>query len=228
MSTTKEAGLGEILSKLLTKLTTAKGPASAARPAGLSKVKPNDVVKSTPYTSAAHPVGLSNVKESSAMTQGQLVALSYAKGFLEKCAQAEVAPEAVDEGGRLGSYIAGMFPGVGGGIHGAATAEDGDNKLWEGIKSMLGGTAGLVGGGLLGSKLGRLLGKGSAKMNLGKTDLIPKQLQNWREVGPVLESGRRNAVKMNPFSKAELIGLLGGGAAGSVVGAGETLNAMRG
>jgi len=162
------------------------------------------------------------------MTQEQEVALAYAKGFLEKCAQAEVAPEAVDEGGRLGAYLAGLFPGVGGAVHGAATADEGDSKIWEGLKSMLGGTAGFVGGGLLGSKLGKLLGKGSAKMGVGSRDLIPKQLQQWREVGPVLESGRRNAIKMNPFTKAELMGILGGAGAGSVVGAGETLNAMRG
>jgi hypothetical protein len=136
------------------------------------------------------------------MTKEQELALAFAEGFIDKCAQAELNPEAVDESGgsRLGSYL-----------------------------SLLLGPAAFAGGGLLGGKLGGLLGRRAAKAGIGDKqvlkDIASRVGLNTRQ-GHVGLNPEFVEKYVSPISKSEILGMLGGAGLGGSVAAGETINAL--
>ena len=92
------------------------------------------------------------------MTEEQ--ALAYAKGFIDKCAQAGVAPQEVDSSDRLSAYLHQLLPGYGPAIYGASTKPKEESGLWEAIKSMVATPVGQAAGGIGGAITGKALAGG--------------------------------------------------------------------
>ena len=98
----------------------------------------------------------------------------YIQGFIQKCAEAGVDPEALvktaqADPDRLLAYLTNLMPGASG-LYGASRAPEGE-KLLGALKGQAAGTAGRVAGGIgsvgLGGLLGALAGAPFGRAGLG-------------------------------------------------------------